>query len=312
MTQFKNMSQEDVQRSFAALSTDIEMSRKQLNEMEIRKADKKEVLDFKQKTQLTLDQKIDKAEVHGLMSDFTKDQAQKGFSFRKELFEKISDIQQDIASSVSQFVQISEMNKLLDSKADTTFVSKLERQKASIEELDSTRKIIERVSRELEAKTGFRDLESHAAHTKGCIDDLSKELVLKVSIKDLCGLLDQKVNVNDMNETLRQIQNEVERCVRDEELKKTLNEQALVNEALCAENCVGRWIWKSGDLFNKNQVPWEVQAINTCPDNFLWDKGKSSIICVAPGLYQLIFGFYSKKEPMVRVILNGEPLMTIN
>lgn len=226
--------------------------------MEIRKADKKEVLEFKQKSQLTVDQKIDKAEVHGLMSDFTKDQAQKGFGFRKELFEKISDIQQDIASSVSQFVQINELNKLLDSKADTTFVSKLERQKASNEELDSTRKIIERVSRELEAKTGFRDLESHAAHTKGCIDDLQKELVLKVSIKDMCGLLDQKVNVNDMNETLRQIQNEVERCVRDEELKKTLNEQALVNEALCAENCVGRWIWKSGDLVNKNQVPWEV------------------------------------------------------
>jgi hypothetical protein len=50
-----------------------------------------------------------------------------------------------------------------------------------------------------------------------------------------------------------------------------LNEQALVNEALCAENCVGRWIWKSGDLQQQNQVPWEVQAINTCPDNFLWE-----------------------------------------
>ena len=95
-------------------------------------------------------------------------------------------------------------------------------------------------------------------------------------------------------------------------MKKSLNEQALVNEALCAENCVGRWIWKSGDLFHKNQVPWEVQAINTCPDNFLWEKNKSSIICVAPGLYQLIFGFYSKKEPTIQVFLNGEPLMTIN
>ena len=50
MKQFKNMSQEDVQRSFAALSTDIEMSRKQLNDLEIRKADKRELLDHKQKS----------------------------------------------------------------------------------------------------------------------------------------------------------------------------------------------------------------------------------------------------------------------
>jgi len=147
-------------------------------------------------------------------------------------------------------------------------------------------------------------------HTKLCIEDITKELMLKASIKDLCQLLDQKVNVNDLNGTLALVQNEVERCIREDDLKKSLNEQALVNEALCAENCVGRWIWKSGDLYHKNQVPWEVQAINTCPDNFLWEKNKSSIICVAPGLYQITFGFYAKKDVMIQVFLNGEPLMT--
>ena len=53
-----------------------------------------------------------------------------------------------------------------------------------------------------------------------------------------------------MNQTLQLIQTEVERCVREEDLNKSLNEQALVNEALCAENCLGRWIWKSGDLYH--------------------------------------------------------------
>lgn len=48
--QFKNMSQEDVQRSFQALSTDIEMTRKQVNDLEVRKADKRELLDHKQKS----------------------------------------------------------------------------------------------------------------------------------------------------------------------------------------------------------------------------------------------------------------------
>lgn len=51
--------------------------------------------------------------------------------------------------------------------------------------------------------------------------------------------------------------------------------------------------------------------MNTCPDNFLWEKSKSSIICVAPGLYEISFGFYSKKHPAVQVFLNGEPLMSL-
>lgn len=56
-------------------------------------------------------------------------------------------------------------------------------------------------------------------------------------------------------------------------------------------------------------MPWEVQTINTCPDNFLWEKGKPSLISVAPGLYAISFGFYAKKEPTVHLYLNGEPLM---
>ena len=84
--------------------------------------------------------------------------------------------------------------------------------------------MVERLAFEVENRPNFKDLESHGQHTKGLIDDITKELMLKASIKDLCSLLDQKVNVGDMNQTLQLIQNEVERCVRDEDLKKSLNE----------------------------------------------------------------------------------------
>ena len=130
---------------------------------------------------------------------------------------------------------------------------------------------------------------------KNQFDGVAKELLLRVQIKDLCTLLDQKANLNDVNKTLEVVQSEVETCVKETQLTEALNDQALVNEALCAENCVGRWVWKSGDLQSSNLVPWEVQAINTCPDNFLWEKNKSVIILAAPGLYALTFGFYSKR-----------------
>jgi hypothetical protein len=54
----------------------------------------------------------------------------------------------------------------------------------------------------LEIKAGQRDVEGHALFTKNAIEELSRELVLKSSIKDLCMLLDQKANVDDVNTTL--------------------------------------------------------------------------------------------------------------
>lgn len=73
--------------------------------------------------------------------------------------------------------------------------------------------------------------------------------------------------------------------MKESRVQELMEDQALVTEALCAENCLGRWIWKSGEVLSAGQVPWEVQAINTCPENFLWEKNKSTLVLVAPGLY---------------------------
>jgi hypothetical protein len=34
-------------------------------------------------------------------------------------------------------------------------------------------------------------------------------------------------------------------------------------------------------------VPWEVQISNTLPDNFLWEKEKTGILIITPGLYEV-------------------------
>ena len=83
--------------------------------------------------------------------------------------------------------------------------------------------------------------------------------------------------------------------------REALAEQSTINEALCAENCVARWLWKSGDLINGYAVPCEVQSVNTCPENFLWQEDKTLILTVAPGLYEISFGFYTglAKKPTV-------------
>jgi hypothetical protein len=49
-------------------------------------------------------------------------------------------------------------------------------------------------------------------------------LILKANIKDLITLLDTKANVEDVNNTLTLVQKEVEKCVPEDEMRKTLNE----------------------------------------------------------------------------------------
>jgi len=43
-----------------------------------------------------------------------------------------------------------------------------------------------------------------------------------------------------------------------------------------------------GEVKTGSLVPWEVQLVNTLPDNFLWEKEKTVILVVAPGLYEVL------------------------
>jgi hypothetical protein len=56
-------------------------------------------------------------------------------------------------------------------------------------------------------------------------------------------------------------------------------------------------------------VPWNIQSINTLTENFLWDKDKPNIIVVAPGIYEVTFGFFAKKKPKIDILVNGEVII---
>ena len=53
--------------------------------------------------------------------------------------------------------------------------------------------------------------------------------------------LEQKAEIDHVNKALTEIHEEI-----DESLRSFEN----INEALCAENCLGRWYWRSGKLTN--------------------------------------------------------------
>lgn len=123
-------------------------------------------------------------------------------------------------------------------------------------------------------------------------------------------LLETKANIDEVNKSLVDVQKILDKKVAKEELATIVKDQAIINESLCTENIIGRWSWKSGDIKPGQMIPWEVQLINTLPDNFIWEKDKTTILVIAPGLYEIQCGFFAKKKPTIQVLVNGEPIFS--
>jgi mannose/fructose/N-acetylgalactosamine-specific phosphotransferase system component IIB len=62
--------------------------------------------------------------------------------------------------------------------------------------------MIDKIVKEVEFKSSYKDHENHINFSKNAFEELHKELLMKASIKDVCTLLDQKANVEDVNQTL--------------------------------------------------------------------------------------------------------------
>lgn len=89
-------------------------------------------------------------------------------------------------------------------------------------------------------------------------------------------MLDTKANTEDVNKVLVDVCNELEKKAAASALDRALRDQAIVNAGLCADMSFGRWIWKSGKTKAGKGIPWNVQTINSDPDNFVWEKDKAS------------------------------------
>ena len=119
------------------------------------------------------------------------------------------------------------------------------------------------------------------------------------------------LDIDDVNKAFSEMHEEVELKMPKNEFDSAMSHQQNLNQLLCAENCSARWMWKSGNLSpNGYAVPWEIQSVNTCPENFIWEEEQANIVTVAPGLYEITLGFFCLKKPTVQVLVNGETILT--
>ena len=167
---------------------------------------------------------------------------------RQECFARAAEVYTQCQDTIVKKANYEDFKQVVEEKADAALVKSHLASKVGTGEFDALKQLVEKVSAELSGRAHVRDLQQTNTLVKTSLEGVAKDLLLKASIKDVCQLLDEKANIADVNQTFEAVQREVDLCVREPRIKEVLDDQALVNEALCAENCVGRWIWKSGDL----------------------------------------------------------------
>jgi len=119
----------------------------------------------------------------------------------------------------------------------------------------------------------------------------------------LLAALEAKANVEDVNKALAEV------CQQLEIRSATGGSAAALSSDGHASVPTARWLWKSCATLVGGVLPWNVQAVNTHPDVLAWSPDTSVITVHLPGLWQLSFGFFSRRRPVIQVFVNGEPVI---
>ena len=66
------------------------------------------------------------------------------------------------------------------------------------------------------------------------------------------------LDIEDVNKALQEIHKDLEKKSYKDDVHNIASDQAIINESLCTENIVARWLWKSGEVKQGSLVPWEM------------------------------------------------------
>lgn len=99
-------------------------------------------------------------------------------------------------------------------------------------------------------------------------------------------MVDYKANIKYVDSAIDSIKQSISSddllkiSVQNEDKEK----QGQIMDVLLSENCVGKWVWKSGDLKSNKVIPWELQISNTNTQNQTWQKDASCVMVQEDGL----------------------------
>jgi len=205
----------------------------------------------------------------------------------------MDDLETRFKATMQEYMVSSEIVELLGHRASTQEVAQLR----------SRQDVLVRSTQEL--SSGISAISTKMVEAIG-----DQRLMDKADTNQVVAWLQEKSDLGQMNSQLEALARQIETKASFNDLTRSITDQRSVNDCIYGELSVARWIWNSGKTKEGGLVPWNVQTVSTQPDNFVWKKNATRIIAVAPGLYEIVFGFFTKKKPTVQILLNGEPCLS--
>ena len=226
----------------------------------------------------------------------------------KEINDKIrqlyTDINKDLAQKINKNdldIILSENNLKINNNNETIT------EKLSLTDFED---FVNNITLQLKQKLDINKFNNIISTFNTNFENIHKDMNSKADIKNILDILKNKLDTDKFNDILNNIKKELGSKTPLADFSSAMDNQAIINDTLCNENNIGRWLWQSGKVKNNLSIPWEVQIINTSNDNFLWEKDKSVIGIKEGGLYEVKMGFYADKKPMIQILINGEVIIS--
>lgn len=300
----------DVLGDLKTFRAGLEQANAQLEDLNRRKPDRKEVHEFRVSVSSLLDTKASKADVETALAA-ADDAIEKQLRLVQEDTRLLlSRMEKDISIQLEKKAAVSDFQSQMSDKVDNVSLSRVLSSRASLEDIAGLRSLLDQMS--VDMRRYQSDFMSHVKVTQQSFEEVRKDVVPRGTLQELYSAMGGKASGEELRREIEALRHMMNLKVSIEELRVHIDEQQLINEAVCAETCVARWLWKSGDLRSGFSVPWEVQSINTCPENFIWDRDSPVVSTLTPGLYEVMVGFFARKRPAVQLLVNGEPLILAN
>ena len=254
--------------------------------------------------QENLSKKADFLEVQALLNDKNK-----------QIVNNLHEIREDIKFKLQQ-ISVESLKKSQDSALkifegiDSVLSQKVEKKdfERFFEDFVMTKsKSEEEISRiKYFFEENFKDLNQDFTEK---INSLIIEIREKTWSSDIIKILENKPNIDDVNKALISIQNDIDEKMPLRDFNNFINENSVIINTLCAEICVGRWLWKMGEIKDKF-ISWDEENTNTNPLLFIWEAGRNFILVEEAGIYEVSFAIFSVGN--IELFVNGQTIFCVD
>ena len=227
-----------------------------------------------------------------------------------EINDKIRQLYSDINKDLSEKISKNDLDIILSENNINHFNNNINDSSTEKVSLQDFEDFINNINIQLKQKLDINKFNNIISTFNSNFENIHKDMNSKADLKNIIDLLKNKLDTDNFKQILNELKKDLASKTPLIDFSSAMDNQAIINDTLCNENSIGRWLWKSGKVKNNLSIPWEIQIINTSNENFLWEKDRTFIEIKEGGLYEIKMGFFADKKPMIQILVNGEVIIS--